>query len=130
MVCLEMTGALLTEYLDLYVTIYTAHLLIDMLLQVFLEQDSVLVSCSKDSYIRVWSLQSQHCFQTLGGIHGEVRSPTIGLYLTSLLCDCRKDQLCFLSCFKQRPFFASSATCVAKGKGNQLKGISESKHSC
>ena len=39
--------------------------------QVFLEDDSVLLSCSKDGYIRAWSLQTQHCFQTLGGQNGE-----------------------------------------------------------
>lgn len=39
----------------------------------FLEQSNVLVSGSKDGYVRAWDLGTQHCFQTVLGQQGEVR---------------------------------------------------------
>ena len=41
-------------------------------LQAFLEQGNKLISCSKDSQVRVWDLNTQHCSQTLVGYRGEV----------------------------------------------------------
>ena len=42
-----------------------------MLLQVtgvaFLERTNRLLSCSKDSYLKVWELPTQHCSQTVAG---------------------------------------------------------------
>lgn len=40
--------------------------------QAFLQQGNKLISCSKDSHIRVWDLGTQHCSQTLVGYRGEV----------------------------------------------------------
>ena len=40
--------------------------------QAFLQQGNKLISCSKDSHIRVWDLDTQHCSQTLVGYRGEV----------------------------------------------------------
>ena len=41
-------------------------------LQAFLQQGNKLISCSKDSHVRVWNLDTQHCSQTLVGYRGEV----------------------------------------------------------
>ena len=41
-------------------------------LQAFLQQGNKLISCSKDSHVRLWSLDSQHCSQTLAGSGNEV----------------------------------------------------------
>ncbi len=41
-------------------------------LQAFLQQGNKLISCSKDSHVRVWDLDTQHCSQTLVGYRGEV----------------------------------------------------------
>ena len=40
--------------------------------QAFLQRGNKLISCSKDSHIRVWDLGTQHCSQTLVGYRGEV----------------------------------------------------------
>ena len=48
-----------------------------MLLQAFLQQGNKLISCSKDSHIRVWDLDTQHCSQTLVGYRGEVWALTL-----------------------------------------------------
>lgn len=37
-----------------------------------MQQGNKLISCSKDSHIRVWDLATQHCSQTLVGYRGEV----------------------------------------------------------
>lgn len=53
----------------------SAHLYVETAVpvaQVFIREDSILLSSSKDNYIRAWQLSSQHCFQTLGGQRGEV----------------------------------------------------------
>lgn len=42
------------------------------MLQAFLQQGNKLISCSKDSHVRVWDLDTQHCSQTLVGYRGEV----------------------------------------------------------
>lgn len=42
------------------------------MVQAFLQQGNKLISCSKDSHIRVWDLGTQHCSQTLVGYRGEV----------------------------------------------------------
>lgn len=42
------------------------------ILQAFLQQGNKLISCSKDSHVRVWDLDTQHCSQTLVGYRGEV----------------------------------------------------------
>ena len=42
------------------------------ILQAFLQQGNKLISCSKDSHVRVWNLDTQHCSQTLVGYRGEV----------------------------------------------------------
>ena len=42
------------------------------ILQAFLQQGNKLISCSKDSHVRVWDLDTQHCSQTLIGYRGEV----------------------------------------------------------
>lgn len=42
------------------------------MLQTFLQQGNKLISCSKDSHVRVWDLDTQHCSQTLVGYRGEV----------------------------------------------------------
>ena len=51
----------------------------EMLLQgpvtgvMFLEsQPGVVLSCSKDSFVKVWDLSTQHCFKTMTGHLGEV----------------------------------------------------------
>ena len=33
----------------------------------FLDRSNRLVSCSKDSYLKVWELTTQHCCQTIAG---------------------------------------------------------------
>ena len=33
----------------------------------FLDRTNRLVSCSKDSYLKVWELATQHCAQTIAG---------------------------------------------------------------
>jgi WD40 repeat protein len=33
----------------------------------FLERSNRLLSCSKDSYLKVWELTTQHCSQTIAG---------------------------------------------------------------
>ena len=38
-----------------------------------LRGQNVLVSGGKDGYLRAWDLATQHCFQTLTGLQGEVR---------------------------------------------------------
>ena len=40
-------------------------------MQAFLEGSNVLVSGSKDGYVRAWDLGTQHCFQTVAGQQGE-----------------------------------------------------------
>ena len=40
--------------------------------QAFLQHGNKLCSCSKDSHVRVWDLDTQHCSQTLVGFGGEV----------------------------------------------------------
>lgn len=42
--------------------------------QVFLSTANALVTCSKDSAVRVWDLETQHCSQTVVGHKGEVWS--------------------------------------------------------
>ena len=42
------------------------------MLQAFLQQGNKLISCSKDSHVRIWELDTQHCSQTLVGYRGEV----------------------------------------------------------
>ena len=42
-------------------------------MQAFLEGGNVLVSGSKDGYVRAWDLGTQHCFQTVAGQQGEAR---------------------------------------------------------
>lgn len=49
------------------------------LLQVFVSRANRLVSCSKDSYVKVWDLDTQHCSQTLTGHKGEVWSLDLDL---------------------------------------------------
>ena len=51
----------------------------EMLLQgqvtgvMFLEsQPGVVLSCSKDTFVKVWDLSTQHCFKTMTGHLGEV----------------------------------------------------------
>jgi U3 small nucleolar RNA-associated protein 12 len=41
---------------------------------VFLDSGKKLVSCSKDKFIRVWDLDTQHCLQIVGGHHSEIWS--------------------------------------------------------
>ena len=39
----------------------------------FLEsQPGVVLSCSKDTFVKVWDLSTQHCFKTMTGHLGEV----------------------------------------------------------
>ena len=33
----------------------------------FLERSNRLLSCSKDAYLKVWELTTQHCSQTIAG---------------------------------------------------------------
>ena len=40
--------------------------------QAFLEGQNVLLSGGKDGYLRAWDLATQHCFQTVTGLQGEV----------------------------------------------------------
>ena len=47
-------------------------LLICDLMQAFIERSNTLVTCSKDGYVRVWDLGTQHCYQILLGQQGEV----------------------------------------------------------
>ena len=37
-----------------------------------MQQGNKLISCSKDTHVRVWSLDAQHCSQTLVGFGSEV----------------------------------------------------------
>ena len=53
----------------------------EMLLQgqvtgvMFLEsQPGVVLSCSKDTFVKVWDLSTQHCFKTMTGHLGEVET--------------------------------------------------------
>ena len=55
----------------------------EMLLQgqvtgvMFLEsQPGVVLSCSKDTFVKVWDLSTQHCFKTMTGHLGEVGTPS------------------------------------------------------
>lgn len=41
---------------------------------VFLDYGKKLVSSSKDKYLRVWDLETQHCMQIVGGHHSEIWS--------------------------------------------------------
>ena len=41
---------------------------------VFLDSSKKLVTCSKDKFIRVWDLDTQHCLQTVGGHHNKIWS--------------------------------------------------------
>ena len=41
-------------------------------MQAFLQHGNKLCSCSKDSHVRVWDLDTQHCSQTLVGFGGEI----------------------------------------------------------
>lgn len=40
----------------------------------FLEKSEKLVSASKDSFVKIWDLKTQHCVQTLVGHRNEVWS--------------------------------------------------------
>lgn len=40
----------------------------------FLEQTKALVSSSKDTFLKVWDLQTQHCVQTVIGHRSEIWS--------------------------------------------------------
>lgn len=40
----------------------------------FLDSGKKLVSCSKDKFIRVWDLETQHCLQIVGGHRSEIWS--------------------------------------------------------
>lgn len=40
----------------------------------FLDSSKKLVTCSKDKFIRVWDLDTQHCLQIVGGHHSEIWS--------------------------------------------------------
>ena len=43
----------------------------------FLEsQPGVVLSCSKDTFVKVWDLSTQHCFKTMTGHLGEVGTPS------------------------------------------------------
>lgn len=37
-----------------------------------MEQEHVLISGSKDTFVKFWDLDTQHCFKTLTGHHSEV----------------------------------------------------------
>lgn len=50
--------------------------------QAFVERCNVLVSGSKDGYVRAWDLGTQHCFQTALGAQGEVRAQMPGLLMS------------------------------------------------
>ena len=52
-------------------------LLISGFMQAFIERSNSLVTCSKDGYVRVWDLGTQHCYQILLGQQGEVDTSTI-----------------------------------------------------
>lgn len=39
----------------------------------FMSQQPVLISGSKDSFVKFWDLDTQHCFKTLVGHQTEVR---------------------------------------------------------
>ncbi|MQM00078.1 hypothetical protein Taro_032810 [Colocasia esculenta] len=41
---------------------------------IFLDADKKLVSCSKDRFVRVWDLETQHCTQVIGGHQSEIWS--------------------------------------------------------
>ena len=44
----------------------------------FLEsQPGVVLSCSKDTFVKVWDLSTQHCFKTMTGHLGEVGNTVI-----------------------------------------------------
>lgn len=40
----------------------------------FLDSGKKLVTCSKDKFMRVWDLDTQHCLQIVGGHHSEIWS--------------------------------------------------------
>ena len=44
---------------------------------VFLDSSKKLVSSSKDKFLRVWNLETQHCMQIVGGHHSEIWSMDI-----------------------------------------------------
>ena len=35
-------------------------------------QSNVVISCSKDTFVKFWDLTTQHCFKTMTGHLGEV----------------------------------------------------------
>lgn len=39
----------------------------------FMQQQPVLISSSKDTFVKFWDLDTQHCFKTLVGHRTEVR---------------------------------------------------------
>ncbi len=47
--------------------------------------NNYVVSCSKDGFIRVWDLSTQHCCQTLGGHKAEVWSLDVNPLQTRLV---------------------------------------------
>ena len=57
-------------------------------MQAFIERSNSLVTCSKDGYVRVWDLGTQHCYQILLGQQGEVSICT-SLAHGSTLCRAR-----------------------------------------
>ena len=73
----------------------------EMLLQgqvtgvMFLEsQPGVVLSCSKDTFVKVWDLSTQHCFKTMTGHLGEVG--TLSQYgLAFSVIDCRCGRWCW-----------------------------------
>lgn len=63
-------------FIFLFLSIF--YLLVTFVLQVtdlvFIESDKKLVSCSKDKFVRVWDLDTQHCMQIISGHHSEIWS--------------------------------------------------------
>lgn len=51
----------------------------------FFDKDSKLISSSKDSFVKIWDLETQHCVQTLVGHRNEVWSIAMNPKQTRLI---------------------------------------------
>ena len=60
---------------------------------IFFEKKNMLITSSKDSLIKMWDLETQHCLQTVVGHKGEVWSIDINPQQTRLISGSEKSLL-------------------------------------
>ena len=64
-----------------------------------MSQQPVLISSSKDTYVKFWDLDSRHCFKTLVGHHTEVCASFDLFCVNRVIFNVRKGWF-LLGCFK------------------------------